>query len=209
MDLIINGLATIILIVSAITFFSMQWNISTTLSLKKVIIGGVLSATAFASILILAKAPFDERFVLAIVCMSTLGITVISIRWISDKIFTRFNKYTSVNIQNVILTDSVNEAGIPIRRIFKFRQTDRKIYCFITHMSLTGAYLGATLLVKWHYEGQEIHHSTHRLQANHPILAEISVPEDDVFRQGRYNVELFIGYTADRLRVKTVEFEVI
>ncbi len=109
-----------------------------------------------------------------------------------------------LQIDEVILTTGIDEAGLPIDEISKFSRLDERIYSIITLQSPFKLPLDSTLWVKWYYEEEQI--AAHYLYPDprKQIVIWIESPEGKEFRPGQYKIEIFLN----RPLVRTVEFEV-
>lgn len=205
---IMAGIGILLFIVaSLILLFVAPFKISTNLTSKKLAIGGTIAAALAAITLLLIRVPI-ESLVTGTLCFGILGAVFVLVTGVRNKLFARIIKSSSIQIKDVVITTDIDEKGGPIDQVSIFKQTNPRIYLFITHISLTGWYLGAILLLKIYYEGKEIRQIRRAMQARKPILIEIEAPKDTGFLPGHYTLEFFVEQI-NSARVKTVKFEVI
>lgn len=209
MDSSTTRLVTTLLTVGLVSFLLWLLYKTANFPYKKAIMAGIVAATVGMSLLLLGGAPINTGFIFVTLCLAILGVLSVFGRSVSNYLFLRFyNKYGMLRIQEIKLTTNVSQAGFPTWTGFKFSQTNRRIYCFITYRSIATDYMRVVLHVKWYYQDKEIHCSTHPIKAQHPILTYIETPQNDLFPQGRYMVELIIEQFT-KVRVKRVEFEIV
>lgn len=119
-----------------------------------------------------------------------------------------YNAYTGsiggIYPQDIYLTTIIDNQGMPINPSTTFRAETSQIYCIVTSTGQFGAPWGATIIVRWYYESEEIATNVFDIVAGRPAVASLYPPTNKPFRQGNYSVQVFIKNHL----VEIIDFEV-
>lgn len=109
-----------------------------------------------------------------------------------------------LRIEEVAITSNFDNASQSINEVLRFSRDSDRIYAIIRVDGPLGIPIAGTMWVKWYYEDEQIASHYLSIDPRLPIKIWIEPPEGEMFRPGRYQMEIFL----ERPLIRTVEFEV-